>query len=499
MLSKHLKKFLNSKKNSFLFGDYIRNYSRVDSNELIKKFLIIIGRNGKKKLKKQLGIAIYLPRDANYFLAIFSIWLSGNYFIPLNQLWPEKHLKKILNHSKPDLIISDRKIFNFKKVYKILYLKDILIIKDDNKQIFKREKISDKNIAYIIYTSGSTGTQKGVIITRENFNSYLNWVRKYLKPQVNKSNSLLVTSEMTFDLVLGDLANALAFDSTIYITPETNNIIKAFKMIIEKKIDTIYGVPSTLNNIFMFSKLRKKKELKNLKNILSGGDVFTPNLLKLIKNECPTSKIFNVYGPTELTINVLCQNLSNFKKNKNDQIPIGFGFNHLDYKFYDKDKKVFNNSEGELVVSGKQSMLGYLKDPKRTKMSFIKHRNKNYYRTGDLFYKKKNIFYYTGRFDRQVKIKGYRINLNSLDNFFNKLDIVREVKTILIENTQKIKKIFSFIVVKNNNKKNSLKELEKKTQNFFPSYICPNKIFILKKLPYNANGKLDEKKLKILV
>ena len=87
---------------------------------------------------------------------------------------------------------------------------------------------------------------------------------------------------MTFDIVMADLANALAFRSTIYLTPQTNNLVKALQMLHEKKIDTIYGVPTTLKNLYLFSKLRKKRELKSLKNIFCGGDIFTYQLLKLI-------------------------------------------------------------------------------------------------------------------------------------------------------------------------------------------------------------------------
>jgi|TARA_B110000858_G_C17808063_1_gene479141 acyl-coenzyme A synthetase/AMP-(fatty) acid ligase len=498
MLSNQLINFIKSKKNKFILGDYKKEYTSNDVIKIINKFVykLRILLNSKK----QHGIGIYLSRDSYYFIAIFSIWLSGNYFIPLNQLWPKAHLRKILKSSNPKLIISNKSIVKSKR-YKILYLKDILNVKTKKLKLTntKKTNTNEKGIAYIIYTSGSTGDQKGVIITRENFYSYLTWVKKFLLPQTKESKSLLVTGEMTFDIVMADLANALSFNSTIYLTPETNNLIKAFKMLHEKKIETLYGVPSTLSNILLFSKLRKKKELKHIKNIFCGGDIFTPKLLNLIKNESTKSKIFNMYGPTELTMNVLCQNLSKFNKKKlPKQIPNGRGFKHLKYKFYDISSRLFNDKKGELLVSGKQCMRGYLNDPKNTSAAFIYHNNKKYYRTGDLFMKKGGVFFYIGRTDRLIKIKGYRVNLNSIDEFFNSQSLVKEAKSLLIENQNEDKKIITFLVLKNNDN-NYLKRLEKKTKNFFPTYMCPNKILILKKAYYNESGKLDEKYLKKVI
>ena len=149
MLSHYLQSFINSKKNYFLFGDYEKNYTQKQSIEIINKF--ITNLNKIKKSQNQLGIGIYLPRNSNYFLAIFAIWLSGNYFIPLNQLWPKQHLKKIIKHSNPSLIISNKKISGCKKSLKFLYLKNILNEKKNLKQLKKKKYFKKKNCLHNLY------------------------------------------------------------------------------------------------------------------------------------------------------------------------------------------------------------------------------------------------------------------------------------------------------------------------------------------------------------
>ena len=495
-MNKYLLNFINLNKNEILVGDYNNSFKKEEFIKLINKFY--------KSLKyyqdsnKSFGVGIYLSRDINYLAAIFSILLSGNYFIPLNQAWPKKHLKKIIDYSKPKLIITNKNIFYKRKSLKALTLKEIIAVKTKKeKLLISNSKISETKLAYVIYTSGSSGEQKGVMISRKNFSSYLNWVIKYFKKKI-KVKSLLITGEMTFDIVMADLANALAFRSTIYLTPQTNNLVKALQMLHEKKIDTIYGVPTTLKNLYLFSKLRKKKELKSLKNIFCGGDIFTSQLLKLIRSQSYNSKIFNMYGPTELSMNCLCQDLTSYKpKTSSEKIPNGQKFKHLNYKLFDQNKNSFNNYFGELVVSGDQCMQGYLGDKKKTKNAFITYNNIKYYRTGDLFKKNKNTYFYEGRFDKQVKIKGYRVDLNTIDIFFSKLKFIKESKTILLELKNNIKKIITHVVLYDNLKKINFKKLIFfKLKKNLPSYIHPNEIIFLKKIPYNESGKFDELKLK---
>ena len=485
-LNKYLINFISPNTKKFIFADYNNGLDSKSAKKIITKIISCIGVNKKKGS----GVGIYLPRNLYYLVSIFSVLVSGNYFIPLNQSWPRKHLIKIINHSKPKFIISDKKL-NLNKHVKILRFNEILKIK--KKTDFKFFKFSENRLAYIVYTSGSSGEQKGVMISRKGFLSYLDWVKNYFKKKMHISK-LIITGEMTFDIAMADIANALAFKSTIYLTPQTNNLIKAVNMIYQNKIDTIYGVPTTLRNLFMFSKMRKNKELKSIKNIFCGGDIFDLKLLKLIRSENKKINVFNMYGPTEVSMNCLCQNLTNFKlNNKTKVIPNGKGFAHLDYKLLNLQKNKIDKNFGELIVSGDQCMNGYLKDNIKTKLSFTKYKGKNYYKTGDLFKKKNNIFFYEGRKDKQIKIKGYRVSLNSIDLFLQKLLVVKESKTILL--TQE--KIITFCVlnnmIKNKVKKDKFLILLKKN---LPNYMIPNEIIFLNKIPYNESGKFDETYLK---
>ena len=116
-MNKYLLNFINLNKNEILVGDYNNSFKKEEFIKLINKFY--------KSLKyyqdsnKSFGVGIYLSRDINYLAAIFSILLSGNYFIPLNQAWPKKHLKKIIDYSKPKLIITNKNIFYKRKSLKV--------------------------------------------------------------------------------------------------------------------------------------------------------------------------------------------------------------------------------------------------------------------------------------------------------------------------------------------------------------------------------------------
>ena len=201
-----------------------------------------------------------------------------------------------------------------------------------------------------------------------------------------------------------------------------------------------------------------------------------------------------MYGPTEVSMNCLCQNLINFKLKKTTAvIPNGEGFKHLKYKLLNPNENKIDKHFGELIVAGDQCMKGYLKDPKKTKLSFINYKGKNYYKTGDLFRKNKNTFYYEGRMDKQIKVKGYRVNLNTIDLFLQKLRIINESKTTLLKRDRII--TFCVLNVKKYKNKISKKKIFNLLKKDLPNYMLPNDIIFLKNIPYNDNGKFDEKYL----
>lgn len=461
MLKEIVRNYIFSKKNNHFF-DYNGKYS----NSEFRKKVIFFSKNFKKIWKDKKynkGVAIYLDRNIDYLCAILGCWLADGYYVPLSK----GMLKKNINYQIKKSSVS------------------ILLKYENNKFIFKIMKKNIKNtkfvnLAYIIFTSGSTGQKKGVMICKKSFLEYLKNVKKINKI---KPKSILINGELTFDITNADLAFALNNKSSLSVTEDSKNIFSLIEMMKISKSESLYCVPTTWKNLIIIA-ANFKSHFKHTKYILSGGEVLNLDLVQKLKKILPNAKLFNFYGPTEFCINSsFCEITNKLLKKKiildqNNNISIGKIFSNIKYQILNKEENI-----GELALSGKQIMNGYVN---KTKQPFKFYKNKKYYLTGDLVFENKyGQLFFVSRKKDYVKFKGFRINLNQISSTISKTLKVQCIVKIIKE------KIYGFIESNKLNKKQIYTKVCKQLEN----YEIPACFIILKKFPTLENGKVNENKL----
>ena len=465
MLTRIVENFL-SKKN-LLLGDKRKTLNCEKTNLFIKNILTNISHVEKNV------IGIILPRDINYILVILAIWKSGRSFVPLNYNWPLSFINLIIKRSKLKYVITNNENLKIKGV------KTIILNKNKIKNKIKNKKINSK-VAYTIFTSGSTGEPKGVQISKKAFITYLNWVKKNQKSK--KKIRHLITGEITFDIVLADLAFALANKTSIFITDDPKNVFNVLELINKHKINSIYCVPSLMDKVIDAAKALSLEPVK-FEFVFCGGDIFKIKLYKKVKSFFKGARIFNMYGPTECTMNSLGVELNKIKnilKFKN--LPTGYKFNHLKYLILNENKEEVK--EGELFIGGNQLMDGYLSKNQNNLINpFIKIKNRSFYKTGDIFKIDKKLLYFVGRKNQINKLSGFRINFSFIENAVEKLDFINEFK-LYIKNDN----LYGFYTIK---KKTSIVNLKIFFKKKFPTYMIPKKIIKVKNFPYNNRGKIN--------
>ena len=364
-------------------------------------------------------------------------------------------------------------------MFKIKGVKTIILNKNKIKNKIKNKKINSK-VAYTIFTSGSTGEPKGVQISKKAFITYLNWVKKNQKSK--KKIRHLITGEITFDIVLADLAFALANKTSIFITDDPKNVFNVLELINKHKINSIYCVPSLIDKVIDAAKALSLEPVK-FEFVFCGGDIFKIKLYKKVKSFFKGARIFNMYGPTECTMNSLGVELNKIKnilKFKN--LPTGYKFNHLKYLILNENKEEVK--EGELFIGGNQLMDGYLSKNQNNLINpFIKIKNRSFYKTGDIFKIDKKLLYFVGRKNQINKLSGFRINFSFIENAVEKLDFINEFK-LYIKNDN----LYGFYTIK---KKTSIVNLKIFFKKKFPTYMIPKKIIKVKNFPYNNRGKIN--------
>ena len=339
-----------------------------------------------------------------------------------------------------------------------------------------------------MFTSGSTGEPKGAVISHSNLINFITWIKKRYALD-NKRDNFVNSNPLYFDNSVFDFYGSI-FNGCC-LTPLNHDQARDYARIIgyiEKKKSTIwFAIPSMfifLQKMMVF----KKNSLKHIKILSFGGEGFPKkDLIKIFNLYENRIKFINVYGPTECTC--ICSSYdvkrSDFK-NMNQLLPLGKINENFSYSI----------SNSELVLKGPNVGKGYFSDEKKTSEMFFLESDYNYlnkrcYKTGDIIISKKDVLYFKGRIDNQIKHMGYRIELEDIENNANSITSIDRSVAIYQKNKNNSNgKILLFVKTSTD-----IKKIEKLIKKKLPKYMIPEKIIKIKNIALNKNGKIDRKKV----
>lgn len=424
-------------------------------------------------------IGIQFDKDYRYFLSILVCMEIGLTYVPLHIDFPQNRIEQIKEISKFELILNND-IYN-----KALFL--------DFSFSSTQFEIYDEKILYIMFTSGSTGEPKGVEVKRESYNNFLVWLNEYFS--VNNTDTILNTTEFTFDVSLVDVGLTIIKQTSLVFSNFKNNIFNLLHELENYKITTIATVPNNFSMIFT-DDLIKRANLSYLKYAFIAGSRFPNSLYHKFQKYLPNLQVYNCYGPTEFTIYCLVKKL--FKTNDiiNKTVSIGKPILNTKFKVINENNDdVLPFEEGELVVSGIQLMNGYKNRPKKTEDVLINISGELFYRTGDLsFIDDLGNCYVVGRKDDTVKVTGYRVNLSDIDSYIQKLNYVKDSTTICIDDKTDENFLVSYLILDNEKELAEIKNDLKEQLAFFQ---MPKYIKLIDEFPLNHSGKICKKTLKL--
>lgn len=391
------------------FKLYDKN-NKLSSKDFLKEVAFFSYMIRKISIGKQAFVLCIYNRSVHNIIIPFSIWNTENIYLPIDTYIPEEKLRSIINNHKISIIISDN--LNIKK-FKLSNLNLNVINIDDSK--FNDQyscptnfNFNLENIAYCIFTSGTTGNPKGVLIKFLSLISRIRWQKKAL---CNSKNSFFIHKTSTsFDVSLWEIFLPVYCDAGVYVCDEKESIhpYRLNSIITNYNVTDIHFIPSMLHNFLKFNHYIPK----GLSNIVCSGEELKPyHFNSLI--DCPFVNLWNFYGPTETTIDVLYFRVN--LKTRNPKIPLGKSVNDTNYKLISYDKNNSNEITYKLLISGKLLSPGYLNDTRLTEKKFYIIDGIRHYDTGDLVTISDNEIYFYSRVDNQIKLNGIRIEINEIE------------------------------------------------------------------------------------
>lgn len=456
-------------------------------NEKSNKFSRLLLKNG---IKKGQIIPIIMERSIDAVIAVIGVMKIGGIILPIPADYPENRINNIIKESQSSVVIVDDKAekHNFKS-NNIINIERIDYSNYSSENLMEKENI-EKNL-YAIYTSGTTGKPKGIIQTQK---TILNLVEFQRNKRINFNKKVLQFSNFGFDVYFQELFSTLLNGGHLIIAEENvkKNIEELSKFISSYQIEILF-LPTAFLKFIFSNAVYCKNFPTTVKEIITSGEalIISNYLRTYIENF--KIKLHNQYGPAETHV-ATAYTIDN--NNIPVYPPIGMPIDNLEIKVCDENlEEVPEGIEGELFITGSGLASGYIQNESLNKKKFINlphDSQKIFYRTGDIVKKLKNgELEYIGRLDRQIKIRGYRVELLEIQKVLLTIKNITNVIVTHVDNNGLID-IYAFYI---SNKKYEEKYLKMLLSKNLPEYMIPKKIIKVEKFPITINGKVNEKEL----
>ncbi|WP_139686069.1 non-ribosomal peptide synthetase [Vibrio tasmaniensis] len=443
-------------------------------------------------------VGICLERSFDLIASMLAILKAGAIYIPMDPAYPEERLSYTCENADIRLVITDANAFPVTDARRLIAPSDLYRnANNDQVTLPSAEQICADDAAYVIYTSGSTGKPKGVAVPHKNVVSLIVATREDFN--LNVKDVWTFFHSAAFDFSVWEIWGSLLTGAHLVIVPYwvSRAPDEFLELVREKRVSVLNQTPSAF---YQFMEMERNGDpLEHLRLVIFGGEPLdAKTLIKWFdRYPEPRCRLVNMFGITETTVHVTAQTITRAEamvgsRSVGPAIP---GW-HL-YVLDDARNIMPIGVAGEIYVSGAGVASQYLNQPKLTEERFMPDpfSGGRMYRSGD----KGRLLpcgrlEHLGRLDSQVKLRGFRIELDEIRKVLLSVHGVEAAAVVLNQpdkNDPASARLDSYLVLSDI----AVEDVIVKAEKILPAYMIPSTFTQVDAMPLTANGKLDVQKL----
>jgi len=444
-------------------------------------------------VRPEVSVGLCMERSIEMVIGLLAILKAGGAYVPLDPENPKARLLYMIADAEVLVLLTHSRL-----VEKLSETTVNLVCMDDEPESqFSQEnpiiKASALNLAYITYTSGSTGQPKGVCIVHR---AVIRLVKNTNYASLTADQTFLQLAPLAFDASTFEIWGSLLNGAKLVVMPPHNPSLKELGDIIKQYKVTILFITTSLFHLLVEEGIG---DLITIRQLLTGGEVLSLPHVKKAIHKLKDSQLIICYGPTENT--TFTSTFMALESQMWHTVPIGRPIPNTRVYVLDTNlQRLPIGIPGELYISGDGLARGYQNRPDLTASTFIPNpfeTNSRLYRTGDMArYLPNGSIEFIGRIDNQVKMRGFRIELDEIETKLLQYPTLKEVVVKLIDKGNKHLVAWFTMDINRENSLSLISELREYLKSSLPAYMIPAVFVYLDNMPMTPNGKIDRKALK---
>jgi amino acid adenylation domain-containing protein/non-ribosomal peptide synthase protein (TIGR01720 family) len=432
-------------------------------------------------------VGILLPRSSSMVVAQLAVLKAGAAYLPLDPSYPAERLRFMLGDSRARVLLTRQDLLDDLRLdaeIRVVCMDRDLAALAPETAGDRTARASPRDLAYVIYTSGSTGTPKGVAVEHRALMRLVAWhVATY---EMRSGTRAAQLAGPAFDAAAWELWPALASGASIAIVTDEVRLSPArlLEWLAAQRIAIAFA-PTALAEVLIRQPLPQGLALEIL---LTGGD----KLQRGVPPGLPFS-VVNHYGPTESAVVTTCARVGD--EPLPGAPPIGRPIDNTKVYVLDRRRELVPvGAAGELCIGGEGLARGYWHHPRLTAEQFIPdpfgaRPGGRLYCTGDLVrYRADGNLEFLGRIDRQVKVRGFRVELGDIEAALAQHPAIREAVVVARTDRDGDKRLVGYFVA---SQLLGVGELRAFLARKIPEHMLPSAFIPLAAMPLTANGKID--------